>query len=165
MNYSTMKQKNLGLPGKIITMVIISEVAGLVGSIFTFPSIGTWYLTLNRPAFTPPNWVFGPVWITLFALMGIAAGLVWNSKNKGKGFALKIFGIQLTLNVLWSILFFGLHTISFALAEIIILWMAIAATIYLFNKISRTAAILLLPYILWTAIAALLNYSIFVINV
>lgn len=161
---------------KLIIAIGVSELAGAVGSFFTTPSISGWYANLARPEFAPPNWIFAPVWTTLFALMGIAAGLVWikidsrfreNDKegsNKKVKIALGIFIGQLVLNTLWSIIFFGLHSPAGAFIEIIFLWLAILATIISFAKVSRAASWLLLPYILWVSFAAYLNYAIWILN-
>ena len=144
-------------------MIVIAELAGAMGSLVTFPSIG-WYNALNKPSFSPPNWVFGPAWITLYALMGIAAGLAWHSKSKLKANALKMYGFQLVLNVIWSLIFFGLRLPSIAFVEIIILWISILITSAVFRKISSTSSLLLLPYIAWVTFALILNYSIMVLN-
>jgi tryptophan-rich sensory protein len=156
---------------KVIAAIIICELAGVLGSVFTTSSIPGWYATLLKPQLAPPNWVFAPVWTTLFALMGIAAFLVWSSyakasadKKKWIKIALILFGIQLVLNTLWSIIFFGLHSPGGALIEIIFLWLAILATIIYFAKISKPAAWLLLPYIAWVSFAMYLNYSIYALN-
>jgi tryptophan-rich sensory protein len=144
----------------------ISFFAGLVGSIFTTPSIPTWYASLVKPAFSPPNYVFGPVWSILFLLMGISAYLVWKEgfgKKKVK-IALKIFFVQLALNTLWSILFFGLKSPMVSLAEIILLWVLIFITIKKFYEISKIAGSLLIPYILWVTFASILNLSIVLLN-
>ncbi|MFZ1987651.1 MAG: TspO/MBR family protein [Minisyncoccia bacterium] len=152
---------------KLTVAIVISELAGIIGSVFTTPSIAGWYATLVKPALNPPAWVFGPVWTTLFALMGIAAFLVW---EKGLGhrdvkIALGIFAGQLVLNTLWSIIFFGLHSPGGALVEIVfLLWLAILATIIAFYKISRPAAWLLVPYIAWVSFAAYLNFTIWLLN-
>ena len=156
--------RHSNLAAKIIIMIIVAELAGSVGSLVTFPSIGSWYSALNKPAFSPPNWIFGPVWIILYALMSIAAGLVWHSKSKLKGSALKVYGLQLGLNIAWSLIFFGLRLPSIAFGEIIILWISILATSAVFRKISRTSSLMLLPYIAWVTFALILNYSIMVLN-
>lgn len=141
-------------------------MAGIIGSIFTAPSIPTWYTTLVRPELSPPNWIFAPVWTTLFALMGVAAFLVWQKglNRRDVKIALSIFIIQLILNTLWSIIFFGLQNPGVAFMEIIFLWLAILTTMITFAKISRVAAWLLVPYILWVSFAAYLNYSIWILN-
>ncbi len=158
-----MTPKNLP---KLLIAIGISELAGIIGSIFTTPSISGWYANLTRPEIAPPNWIFAPVWTTLFALMGIAAFLVWKRGlgEKKVKIALGIFLGQLILNTLWSIIFFGLQSPGGAFVEIIFLWFAILATIFTFAKISRVAAWLLIPYILWVSFAAYLNYAIWVLN-
>lgn len=151
---------------KLIIAIVISESAGFIGSFFTTPSVAGWYTELMKPALNPPSWIFGPVWTTLFALMGIAAFLVWKRgmDRKDVRIALSIFIGQLVLNTLWSIIFFGLHSPGGALVEIVFLWLAILATIIAFAKISKPAAWLLLPYILWVTFAVYLNYSIWMLN-
>lgn len=121
---------------KLIIAIVVSECAGIIGSVFTAPSIPTWYVTLVKPEFSPPNWVFAPVWTTLFLLMGIAAFLVWQNglERKDVRIALGIFILQLVLNTTWSIIFFGQHNPGLALLEIVLLWVAIVATIISFYK-------------------------------
>lgn len=147
---------------KLVVAILVAESAGIIGSFFTTSSVPTWYAALAKPSFNPPSWIFGPVWTALFLLMGIAAFLVWKKgwEKKEVRIALGIFGGQLILNILWSVLFFGLHSPLAAFVEIIILWSAILWTILAFRKISRTAAWLLLPYILWVSFAAVLNFAI-----
>lgn len=151
---------------KLAIAIIVSQLAGVIGSVFTVSSIPTWYATLQKPSFNPPNWIFAPVWTLLFLLMGISLYLIWSRgfKNKETKIALFIFGSQLILNILWSIIFFGLHNPFWAFIEISILWLAILLTTISFYKISKTAAYLLLPYILWVSLAAVLNFSILIIN-
>ncbi|HEX9917386.1 MAG TPA: TspO/MBR family protein [candidate division Zixibacteria bacterium] len=151
---------------KLLASIIVCQLAGFVGSIFTGPAIPSWYANLTKPSFVPPNWIFGPVWISLFLLMGIAAFLVW---QKGFGdrkvrISLGIFAVQLLLNTLWSILFFGLKSPILGFFDIVLLWIAILLTIIYFARVSKAAAILLLPYIFWVSFAALLNFSIWRIN-
>jgi benzodiazapine receptor len=150
----------------LIAAVLISQLAGIIGSVFTFQSIPTWYAGIQKPDFNPPSWVFGPVWTTLYTLMGIAAYLVWEKgiKKKGVKQALVVFGVQLILNAIWSILFFGMQNPFLAFIEIIFLWISIVATIFLFYKISKTAGYLLVPYILWVSFAAILNFYIWQLN-
>lgn len=150
----------------VLISIIICQMAGLLGSLFTAPAIPTWYASLTKPSFSPPNWVFGPVWIILYTLMGISAYLVWQQgvKKKGVKIALAIFGVQLVLNTLWSILFFGLKLPLYAFIEIIFLWFFILLTILSFSKISKAAGLFLLPYIFWVSFAALLNFYIFKLN-
>ncbi|MFH1430669.1 MAG: TspO/MBR family protein [Candidatus Uhrbacteria bacterium] len=152
--------------GKFIVAIVVAQLAGIVGALFTTPSIASWYAELERPALSPPNWVFGPVWTTLFLLMGVAAFLVW---RRGLGrrdvrLALGVFLLQLVLNTFWSVLFFGLHMPGAALIEIVVLWVAICATIGMFLRVSRPAAYLLSPYIVWVSFAAYLNYAIWTLN-
>jgi tryptophan-rich sensory protein len=151
---------------KLILCIAIAEAAGLIGTIFTEPAIGSWYATLARPEFAPPNWIFAPVWTTLYLLMGIAAFLVWQKglEKKEVKIALSVFGVQLILNTLWSIIFFGLQSPGWAFVEIVFLWLAIGAAIVAFAKISKVAAWLLVPYILWVSFAAYLNFMIFWLN-
>lgn len=151
---------------KLLIAIVISELAGIIGAVFTTPSITGWYVNVIQPEYTPPNWIFAPVWTTLFALMGSAAFLVWKKglERRDVKIALGIFFGQLVLNTLWSIIFFGLHNPGGALIEIAFLWLAILATIIAFARISRPAAWLLAPYILWVSFAAYLNYSIWTLN-
>lgn len=151
---------------KLFLCIALAQAAGLIGAIFTMPSIDSWYATLVRPELAPPNWIFAPVWTTLYVLMGIAAFLVWH-KGLGKKevkVALAIFGVQLVLNTLWSIIFFGLQSPGWAFVEIVFLWTAIVATIVAFAKVSKLAAWLLVPYILWVSFASYLNFMIFWLN-
>lgn len=151
---------------KLLFCIAASQAAGFIGAIFTMPAIDSWYKTLARPEFAPPNWVFAPVWTTLYILMGVAAFLVWQKglERKEVKVALTIFAIQLILNTLWSIIFFGLQSPGWAFVEVIFLWVAILATIIAFAKVSKLAAWLLAPYILWVSFAAYLNFMIFWLN-
>lgn len=151
---------------RLVAAITVSELAGIIGSLSTASAIPTWYAALVKPVFAPPNWVFAPVWTTLFLLMGIAAFLVWGKGwgRKGVRIALGLFGIQLVLNTFWSVIFFGQQGPGLAFLEIIFLWLAILATIIGFYKVSRPAAYLLVPYILWVSFAGYLNYSIWVLN-
>ncbi|MEO0111128.1 MAG: TspO/MBR family protein [candidate division WOR-3 bacterium] len=151
---------------KLLLSILICQVAGILGSIFTTPAIPTWYLQLNKPPFTPPNWLFARAWTTLFLLMGISLYLVWNQgwENKQVKKAILIFAIQLILNILWSFIFFTLKSLLFAFIEIIILWIAILLTIINFQKVSKPSAYLLLPYLLWVSFASVLNFSLLTLN-
>jgi translocator protein len=151
---------------KLIIAVGISEFAGIIGSVFTVSAIVTWYPTLVMPMISPPSWVFGPVWTILYALMGIAAFLIWKKGLEKKEIkaALVVFVIQLFLNTIWSIIFFGLLSPGWALIEIALLWSAIFWTIVVFYKISKVAAYLLIPYLLWVSFAVYLNYAIWTLN-
>ncbi len=151
---------------KLIIAIFVSELAGIIGSVFTMSAISTWYTTLTKPALNPPSWLFGPVWTTLYALMGTAVFLVWKKglDRKDVRKALYVFGLQLILNTTWSIVFFGLQSPAWALANIILMWIAILWTMILFYKISKPAMWLLVPYIAWVSFAAYLNYSIWSLN-
>ncbi len=148
---------------KLITSVFICEVVGISGSIFTFNSISSWYMFLNKPFFNPPNWIFGPVWTILYLLMGVSLYyiLVKGGKNR---IPLLYFSAQLILNFLWTLIFFGLHSPKIALFEIILLWISILFTMFNFYKVSKPAGIILTPYILWVSFAFLLNLFIVVLN-
>lgn len=152
---------------KLAISLITPQVAGLIGSVFTVSSVTGWYSMITRPELAPPNWIFGPVWTTLFVLIGIALFLVWKkeeSQKKKVRIAIYLFMGQLILNTLWSIIFFGLHSPGWAFVEIIFLWLAILATIIAFARVSKLAAWLLIPYITWVSFAAYLNYSIWILN-
>lgn len=125
-----------------------------------------WYITLNKPIFTPPSWLFGPAWSVLYILMAVSFFLIWKRglKKKHVKNALKLFAIQLILNLSWSPIFFGLKNISLALIVIIIMWVYILKTILAFGKINKTASYLLYPYIAWVSFAAVLNFSIWLLN-
>jgi len=150
----------------IIVAVSVCLLIGFLSGFATQSSVDTWYATLNKPSFNPPNWLFAPVWTLLYLLMGIAAGIVW-----AKGFyhvwvktALYYFGFQLLFNALWSIVFFGFQNPFWALLVILILLVLILYTIKWFKIVSRPAAYLLIPYLLWVAFAMLLNYKIWELN-
>ena len=151
---------------RLIICILVCQLAGFVGSIFTRASVSTWYATLNKPSFTPPGWVFGPVWITLYVLMGISAFMVWNQgldKREVK-IALLFFGIQLILNAFWSAAFFGLRSPFAGLIVIAVLWAFILLTILYFFKVSDMAGVLLLPYMGWVSFAVILNALLFAMN-
>ena len=152
---------------KLVVSILIPLIAGFIGSIATFSSIPTWYASLVKPAWAPPNWVFSPVWTTLFILMGIALFLVWRQGpwRRDVKIAVIIFAVQLVLNVLWSVIFFGLQSLLGGLIEIVFLWIAILATIIAFYRISKPAGILLLPYIIWVTIASYLTYTVYLLNI
>jgi tryptophan-rich sensory protein len=151
---------------KLIIAIAIPLLIGLSGGAFTAAEIPYWYAGLIKPSWNPPNWLFGPVWTTLYVLMGIALYLVWKSEavQAVKQTAFILFAVQLTLNFFWSIIFFNQHQIGWAMAEIIVLWVFILLTIFSFSKINNTAAWLLVPYISWVSFAAILNYTIWSLN-
>lgn len=152
--------------GRFIISLAIPQLAGGIGSLFTMNAVDAWYTTLNRPAIAPPNWVFGPVWTTLFLLMGIALFLVWNTKapKDTKQVAYLAFAAQLALNISWSLLFFGAQNPRLAFAEILVLIAAIMWNIYAFSRIHRRAAWLLAPYLAWVIFASTLNYQFWMLN-
>ncbi|MEN9547444.1 MAG: hypothetical protein RIR12_35 [Bacteroidota bacterium] len=151
---------------KLIIAILIPVTVGGLSGFFTANNVGTWYTTIQKPSWNPPNWIFGPVWTTLYILMGIALYLVWkaDSTNFFKKLAIVFFTLQLVLNFFWSFIFFQQHQMGWALVEIIALWLAILATIYSFANISKTAAWLLVPYIAWVSFATILNYTLWKIN-
>lgn len=151
---------------ELVSAVIISQSAGIIGSAFTAPAIPNWYATLAKPSFQPPSWLFGPVWVTLYTLMGVAAFIVW---KKGAGqrngrIGIVLFAVQLVFNALWSIVFFGLKDLFLALAVIVTLFALIVATTYYFFQVSRAAGFLMIPYILWVLFATILNATIWSLN-
>jgi tryptophan-rich sensory protein len=143
----------------LVGFVLAAFVAGAVGARFT---PGAWYAELTKPSWNPPSWVFGPVWSTLYLLMGIAAWLVW--KRAGFGLPLLFWGLQLVVNALWSYLFFGLQRPDLALIDIVLLLGLIVATLAAFRPVSPVAAALLLPYLLWVAFATALNLTLWRLN-
>ena len=150
----------------LVLAVVVCQLAGLFGSLYTFDAIPTWYASLEKPFFSPPNWVFGPVWITLYTLMGLAVYLVWRQGwdnievKKGVFF----FSVQLVLNALWSFIFFGLRDPAKAFFEIALLWLAIVVTMRQFWKVSKKAYWLMVPYLAWVTFAAILNLFIWQLN-
>jgi translocator protein len=153
---------------KLAGSILLCEAAGAVGSIYTYDSVRDWYPRLEKPSFTPPSWVFAPVWTVLYAMMGLSLYLASerrSEEDEGLWQASKaLFGIQLILNVLWSYVFFGRRSPGWALVEILFLWAAIVATTLAFYRISRTTGLLLLPYLLWSSFAVVLNGSIWRLN-
>ncbi len=157
---------------KISDMILLAVslvsclAAGFVGAFFTSGSIPTWYAELNKPAFNPPNWVFAPVWTILYILMALAAFLVWRQglAKPGVKSALLLFILQLVLNVAWSFIFFAQHSPFFAYLDIMALWITIVLTSVLFYQITRPAAWLMIPYLLWVSFAAVLNFAVWRLN-
>ncbi len=149
----------------LIGFIALSQLAGVVGSFFTISSVGTWYNTLVQTPLNPPSWVFGPVWTTLYILMGLAAFLVWrDGRGASKRRALIVFYFQLSLNALWSVVFFGMQWPLGGLVVIAAMWLSIVWTMLLFNKVSRPASNLLLPYLAWVTFASYLNATIWLLN-
>lgn len=150
---------------KLAISIIIPLAVGFISSFFTRNSIPTWYSTLVKPALSPPNWIFFPVWTLLYVMMGVSLYLVWRKGfgNKTKT-AIYLFSAQLLLNFLWTFLFFGLKSMLLAFAGIIVLWIMILITIVRFYRISKEAAYLLIPYIIWVSFASYLNLATFLVN-
>ena len=152
------------LTGLAVSILICFTAAG-VGGLVTRPAIENWYSTLRKPAWTPPNWIFGPVWSALYLAMAVAAWLVWRKAGlSGAKFALALFGLQLLFNLAWSAIFFGLRMPGLAFADIVILWWLILATTVVFCPLSRLAGGLMVPYLLWVTFAAALNFAIWRLN-
>lgn len=151
----------------LVFAVVVVELVGASGAVFTAQGLAEWYGTLQRPALAPPNWVFGPVWTTLFALMGIAVWLVWRqaeSNPRAVRLAATVFAVHFGFNLAWSAVFFGLQEIGLALGVILGLWVLIGATMWAFDRVDRRAATLLVPYLLWVSFATYLNYRFWVLN-
>ncbi|MFA5392481.1 MAG: TspO/MBR family protein [Candidatus Paceibacterota bacterium] len=149
----------------LLVSILIALSAGFIGSFFTAPSISSWYAFINKPSFSPPNWLFAPAWILLYILMAIAAFLVWKKRDNLKTKqALIFYGIQLILNALWSIIFFGMKNPGLAFLEIIILWLFILITLIKFYKINKVAGLLFVPYFLWVSFASILNFAVWMLN-
>lgn len=151
---------------QLVLFIAIAQAAGIIGAYFTADAIPTWYAGLEKPFFNPPNWVFGPVWTTLYTLMGTASYFVWRKRfsltHAARG--MQWYWIQLGLNAIWSPVFFGLKSLSLALAIILALWVAIVLTIREFWKMDWRLGVALLPYIAWVSFATLLNYSLWRLN-
>lgn len=149
----------------LAVFVLGSLAAGFIGSIATMPNIPTWYDTLVRPPLNPPSWLFGPVWTTLYILMGIAGFLVWQRRDHPAAkTGLALFGLQLALNTLWSWVFFSFHALGLAFVIVAALWLSILGTIERFYRVYPLAAYLLLPYIAWTTFASYLNAAYWYLN-
>lgn len=151
---------------KLVVAVAIPLVVGGLSGIATARGVAEWYPTLAKPTFNPPSWVFGPVWTVLYIMMGVAAFLVWRRglDVEGVRVALAVFAIQLALNGLWSILFFGMQSPGWALVEIAVLWIAIGTTVVLFWRVAPASGALLLPYWGWVSFAVVLNASLWWLN-
>jgi translocator protein len=151
---------------KLIISIAIPVAVGGLSGLFTINGVEGWYQTIAKPAWNPPNWIFGPVWTTLYMMMGISLYLVWKSDASEilKKTAITLFAIQLVLNFCWSIIFFHQQQIGWALVEIIVMWIAIVLTIFAFGNVSKVAAWLLVPYIAWVSFATILNYTLWKLN-
>jgi len=152
---------------KLVISIVICQGAGFIGSIFTTPTVKSdWYINLNKPSFQPPDWLFGPVWVTLFLLMGISLYLIWNTQGDEVKVTipLGIFIFQLILNIMWSYFFFYLRNPLWAFVEILILWIAIWITMIFFFRINKAAGLLLTPYLVWVGFASVLNFFLWNLN-
>ena len=151
---------------KAVISLAIPQAVGITAALFTETGESSWFQGLEKPSWNPPGWLFGPVWTTLYILMGIALYLVWKSDAPArlKRPAITFWAVQMALNFLWSFLFFDMHLMDIAFYEIVVLWIFILLTIFAFARISKTAAWLLVPYISWVSFAAMLNYTIWQLN-
>ena len=150
---------------RLLASILVCQLTGFISSLFASPSIPTWYADLQKPSFAPPNWVFAPVWVSLYILMGVALYLVWRRAGEARVRpAVAAFIVQLALNALWSPAFFGLQSPLAGLIVIVPLWLAILATILAFLNVSKGAALLLVPYMLWVGFAVVLNFDFLVLN-
>jgi tryptophan-rich sensory protein len=156
----------MGKTAKLILSIVVSLGVGFIGSFFTSPAIPTWYAGLIKPSFSPPNYLFAPVWTILYILMGISFYLVWQKglKNEKVRVALTVFAAQFLLNAIWSPIFFGAKNLFWALIVIIFMWIYIVKTILAFRKVSKTASYLLYPYLAWVSFATMLNFSVWFLN-
>lgn len=150
---------------KLIIAILLPMVLGGFSGFLTANSINDWYVTLNQPSFNPPNWVFGPVWTTLYLIMGISLYRIWRlPATEERNYAIKIFALQMILNFFWSLIFFKWHLIGLALVEIIVMWIAIAMMIHHFRKLDAAAGYMNIPYLLWVSFASVLNGAYFILN-
>jgi translocator protein len=151
---------------KLIISIAIPLAIGATSGFFTVTGVESWYQTINKPSWNPPSWIFGPVWTSLYVMMGIALYLVWKSDSSTilKKTAIILFAAQLLFNFFWSFIFFNQQLIGWALVEMIMLWVLILLTIFAFANVSKTAAWLLVPYIAWVSFAAILNFTIWRLN-
>lgn len=151
---------------KLVVALALPHAAGLFGSLLTMREVPGWYAELVKPWFTPPGWVFGPVWLILYTLMGVALYLVWvrAERNLQARRAVRVFWVHLLINALWTPVFFGLHLLGVALGLLVVLWCVIAYLIYAFSKIKPRAGVLLVPYLAWVSLALALNLGIWHLN-
>jgi tryptophan-rich sensory protein len=151
---------------KLVISLLLPHMAGIAGAFFTIPSVYIWYEGLVKPAFSPPNWIFGPVWFILYTLMGFSVYIIWESvyEYKNAREAVFLFWVHLLFNAMWTVLFFNLKDIALAFFDIMIIWVMIAVLMSRFYKISKTAAYLLVPYFVWVSYASMLNLFIWAMN-
>ena len=149
---------------KLAGSIVLCMLTGFIGSFATRPKIPGWYASLQKPSFNPPPWLFGPVWTALYLSMAVAAWMVWRRGGPAATAALSAFAVQLAFNVAWSGLFFGLRSPAAAMLDIVLLWLAIAATIACFLRVSVPAGLIMAPYLAWVSFAAALNFAIWRMN-
>lgn len=149
---------------KVVISILVPLMIGAIGGAATIPEVTSWYLTINKPNLLPPNWVFGPVWTSLYILMGISFYLVWSSKNRKMVEVWKWFLGQLSLNLLWSFLFFKWHLLWLAAGEIVVLWLVILGNILSFRRINKLAGNILIPYLFWVSFASYLTIAVWILN-
>ncbi len=149
---------------KLFLSLLLPQLAGIIGSVFTINAIPSWYVSLNKPSFSPPNWIFGPVWLTLYLMMGIAVYLNWIKNNKQAKFNVRLFFIHLFFNFIWTPIFFGAKNLFLALIVIFIIWLLIVTLIYNFQKVNKISSLLLIPYLLWVSFASILNLSLYILS-
>jgi translocator protein len=150
---------------KLIVSIAVPLLAGFGSTVWTINTIPTWYASLNKPWFSPPNVIFAPVWTTLYILMGVALFLIWRSpRNRTRDTGIALFAAQLVVNVIWTFAFFGLQNTLFGVLTIVPLWILIAVTIYQFYKVDKWASYLLVPYLAWVSVATALNASVYLLN-
>ncbi len=148
----------------VFFIAVCFAIAG-IGSYVTFPAVTDWYAGIKKPTWTPPGWLFGPVWTVLYLMMAVAAWLVWRRAGlSAAAVPLSIFALQLALNLAWSLIFFGKHNIGLAFVDIMLLWFAIIATIITFGRVNMLASWLLTPYLAWVSFASALNFTIWNMN-
>ena len=156
---------NKTLTLEFLISILLPLSLGAIAGMFTSQSVPEWYATLNRPSFNPPNWIFGPVWTTLYILMGISFFLIWKQEaSKARNRAVLIFLLQLLLNFAWSFIFFYFNMIGLALVEIVLLWISIVLMLVVFYKIKPIASYINIPYLLWVTFATVLNASYYFLN-
>lgn len=149
---------------KLFLSLILPQLVGLLGSYFTIKAIPNWYSILNKPAFSPPNWIFGPVWLTLYLMMGFSLYLNWIKKTKQAKANVRLFFIHLFFNFIWTPVFFGAKNIALAYFIIVFIWSLIVIMIFKFWKVSKLSSYLLIPYLLWVTFASALNFFIWKLN-
>lgn len=162
-----LNNSNLFLQNKWVKLLVFVSICLLVatmGALLTASSVTSWYTTINKPTWTPPNWLFGPVWTTLYLMMAVAGWLVWQQGSKARRLPITLFSIQLFLNLIWSGLFFTLQNPILGFIDIVLLWLAIVSTMIAFWPVSRLASLLLSPYLVWVSYATALNFAIWQMN-